>query len=72
MIPSIEQILSYLASWLYILSGCNHTQTLVGINGTQNHTLTLDTHHRTRGEVGHKEDALTNELLRILIEGCDT
>ena len=64
--------LSYLTTWLHVFRGSDHTETLVSIDGRENHTLTLDSHHLSRGKVGNEEDSLTDEFLRLLIEGSDT
>ena len=61
-------MLSHLTAGLHVLGGGDHAEALVGIDGRENHTLTLDAHHGARGEVSHKQDALAYQLLRILIE----
>jgi len=64
--------LAYLTARLDILCRCDHTETLVGINRTENHTLALDAHHLARSEVSNKEDAFADKLFWILIESSDT
>ena len=57
-----------MASRLHVLRRCHHAEALVAVDGREDHTLTLDAHHLARRKVGHKEDALADQLLGILIE----
>lgn len=68
----LQKQLSYLAAWFDVFGGGDYAEALVKINSRENHALTFDAHHLTGGKVGYEQDALTNEFLRVLIEGSDT
>ena len=61
-----------LTTRLHVLGGGDHAEALVEVDGREDHALALDAHHLTGGEVGHKEDALADEFLWVLIELGDT
>ena len=64
--------LTYLAARFYIFRCGDYAEAFVCIYSTENHTLTLNAHHLSRSEVGHEENTLTDEFLRILVESSDT
>ena len=65
---SCEFVLSYLTARLDILGGGDHAEGLVEVDGGEYHALALDAHHLTGNEVGDEQDALANQLLRVLVE----
>ena len=65
-------VLTDLRTRLHILCCGHYAQTLVCIHSAENHTLTLNAHHGAWSEVGHEQDTLADEFLRLLVEGSDT
>ena len=63
--------LANLTTWLYVLGGRHDAEASVVVDGRENHSLTLDTHHLTRRKVGNEEDALAYKVFGIVIIGCD-
>ncbi len=55
--------LSYLTSLLYLAKERGHVEASVEVDSTQNHTLTLDTHHLARCKVGYEQYVLADQLL---------
>jgi len=62
-------MLAYLTAGLHILRGSHYAEALVGVNSREYHALALDAHHGAWRKIGHEEDALADELLRMLVEG---
>ena len=67
----LPKYLSNLTIWLYVLGGRHYAEATIEIDGRENHSLTLDTHHLTRRKVGNEEDALAYKVFGIVIIGCD-
>lgn len=61
-----------MTSWLHVFRRGHHTETLVKVNGREDHALALNTHYLTRLEVCHEEDALAYQYGGVVIESGNT